>query len=223
MAEPLVKAAALARVYQRGAVSVTALAPVSFRIERGDRVGLIGPSGSGKTTLLNLVAGLDQPSSGWIAWPALGESAVPRPRSIGAAFQSRSLIPTLSCGENVELPLALLDEAADAPRRALEALEAFGVADLADKLPGEVSGGQAQRVALARAIITGPSLLLADEPTGQLDSLSGASTLDSLGDWLDRTGAALLLATHDPTASGRMKAIWRLDHGVVQIAKRKTS
>jgi putative ABC transport system ATP-binding protein/lipoprotein-releasing system ATP-binding protein len=204
-------------------VPVAALTPVSFRIEAGDRLGLVGPSGSGKTTLLNLIAGLERPSAGRIAWPALGPIAELRPRRIGVAFQSRSLVPTLSCGENVELPLHLLGEGIGAPERALAALEAFGVVDVTDKLPGEVSGGQAQRVALARAIVTGPRLLLADEPTGQLDRLTGASTLDRLGDWLDRSGAALLLATHDPAASGRMRAIWRLDHGVVEIGGRGTS
>ena len=216
MAEPLVEATGLARSYQRGTLLVAALTPISFRIEPGDQVGLVGPSGSGKTTLLNLIAGLERPTAGRIAWPALGAAAALRPRQIGVAFQSRSLIPSLSCGENVELPLHLLSEGVDAPERALAALEAFSVAELADKLPGEVSGGQAQRVALARAIISAPRLLLADEPTGQLDSLTAASTLDRLGEWLDRSGAALVLATHDPAASGRMKAIWRIDHGFVR-------
>ena len=170
MTEAFVEGIDVARRFQQGDVMLDALQPASFTVHAGDRIAIVGPSGSGKSTLLQIIADLDTATSGQVRWPALGISGALRPRHIGIVFQSASLIPTLSAAENVEVPLRLLGSQSEPRQSAMKALDSVGLAAVADKLPDELSGGQAQRVGLARAIALRPRLVLADEPTGSLTS-----------------------------------------------------
>lgn len=213
MTDIVVETLGVARSFDRGGKIVEALAPATCRVRRGDRVALMGPSGSGKSTLLHLMAGLDQPSAGEIRWPLLGESDTLRPGKVAVVFQSSSLMPPLSVIENVELPLILGGVGGNARAMALEALDRVGLADLAEKLPEELSGGQGQRVAMARAMAVRPQLFLADEPTGQLDQATGRALIDCLLEWLAGSPTALVLATHDPAIAERVENVWRMDHG----------
>jgi ABC-type lipoprotein export system ATPase subunit len=214
MADVLFEAEGLSRTFVRRARPVPALVGVTIRIVAGARIALVGPSGSGKTTLLNIIAGLDGPTSGRLEWPALGSTACLRPLQIGVMFQSRSLVPALTCLENVELAHRLGGRPGDPREAALAALALFGVDHIGEMLPEEVSGGQAQRVALARAIVTGPRLLLADEPTGQLDRSTSETTIERLLKWTQH-GRTLVVATHDPAIASRMTETWRLEHGLL--------
>lgn len=213
MTETLVETSGVARSFDRGGKTVEALAPVTCRIRAGDTVALVGRSGSGKSTLLHLMAGLDVPSRGEIRWPLLGKRDALRPGAVAMVFQSPSLMAPLSVVENVELPLILDGRAGEARAAALAALDQVGLAELAERLPEELSGGQGQRVAVARAIAARPQLLLADEPTGQLDQATGLAVMDCLLGWLQGSVAALVVATHDPTVASRMDKVWRMDHG----------
>jgi putative ABC transport system ATP-binding protein/lipoprotein-releasing system ATP-binding protein len=215
MGEPrLVEARDLGRVYERGHTRVVALADVTCAVQPGQRIAVVGPSGSGKSTLLHLLGGLDEPSSGSIAWPALGPRATLRPSHVAYVFQAPSLLPALSVVENVELPLLLGEVDAKVARTAAEeALGRLDLSELAERLPEELSGGQAQRVALARALAARPRLLLADEPTGQLDHDTGRHVLDALLASIDDTPTALVVATHDPAVFGRMDTVWQMHHG----------
>lgn len=213
MTDLLVETLGVARSFERGGKTVEALAPATCRVTAGDRIALLGSSGSGKSTLLHLMAGLDLPSAGEIRWPHLGDRDALRPRQVAMVFQSPSLMPPLSAVENVELPLILNGRGGDARAAAMEALERVGLADLAEKLPEELSGGQGQRVAMARAIATRPQLLLADEPTGQLDQATGRALIDALLGWLAGSRTALVIATHDLAIAERMDHVWRMDHG----------
>jgi putative ABC transport system ATP-binding protein/lipoprotein-releasing system ATP-binding protein len=217
-AVPVIEAAAVARRFPQGGQVLEALHPASFRVMPGDRIALMGPSGSGKSTLLQLMADLDRPSAGRLAWPALGTAGTLRPSRIGMVFQSPSLLPMLSVIENTELPLLLDGRPDGAHAAALQALEAVGLADLADKLPEELSGGQAQRVGIARALAHRPALILADEPTGQLDHATGRQVIDALLSALDGTGAALVVATHDPAVASPLASVWKLAHGHLSVA-----
>lgn len=210
--EILFEAAHASRAFANG-TEVRALVDASCRVRAAERIAIVGPSGSGKSTLLNLMAGLDKPSSGRIGWPALGHAEALRPRQIAIVFQTVSLIPALTSLENVELPLLLAGEEGVAETRAREALEIFGLEELADHLPEELSGGQAQRVALARAIAGSPRLILADEPTGQLDGATSAAVLDRIIAWAERSATAIVVATHDEAVARRMQRVWRMDHG----------
>ncbi len=211
----LVEMHAAGRTYIQGGVPVAALHSATGRIDRRDRIAITGPSGSGKSTLLHLLAGLDHPTSGTISWPALGPSDGLRPRHVAIAFQTPSLIPTLSVIENVELPLLLGDSprSTGARDRARTALDLFSLGDLAEKLPEELSGGQAQRVALARATVAGPSLLLADEPTGQLDHATADGVLAALLGWGAAARSAIVVATHDLAVARAFDLTWRMEHG----------
>ncbi|KQW18183.1 MULTISPECIES: ATP-binding cassette domain-containing protein [Nitrobacteraceae] len=209
----LVEAFGAARSFQRGGKTVAALAPTTCRVRAGDRIALLGPSGSGKSTLLHLMAGLDIPSAGEMRWPLLGRRDGLLPGKVAMVFQSPSLMAPLSVIENVELPLILKDGRDDARATAMEALKRVGLADLANKLPEELSGGQGQRVAMARAIAARPQLLLADEPTGQLDQATGLALIDGLLNWLAGSPTALVIATHDLAIAERMERIWHMDHG----------
>tara|TARA_R110000751_G_scaffold261692_1_gene360969 strand:- start:18491 stop:19174 length:684 start_codon:yes stop_codon:yes gene_type:complete len=212
MAKTLAVATDLWRSFQRERGVVAAVQGCSFRINAGETIAIMGPSGCGKTTLLNLIAGLDAPSSGRLEWPGLGSSDRLRPGRIGVVFQSANLMPALSAVENVELPI-LLGNGIEAEARALEALAVFGVETLASKLPEQLSGGQAERIAVARAIVTNPELLVADEPTGQLDQAGAATLVDRLLVWGRQTGSAIIIATHDERVAAKMGRIWRMRHG----------
>jgi putative ABC transport system ATP-binding protein/lipoprotein-releasing system ATP-binding protein len=206
-------------VARRFGHDILALQSASFTIRSGDRIALLGRSGSGKSTLLHLIAGLDAPTGGALSWPALGRISTLRPTYIGIVFQAPSLIPTLSVVENVEVPLRIAGRLASPRTQAMAALEVLGLAGIADKIPDELSGGQAQRVALARAIALIPRLILADEPTGQLDQLIARQTVDTLLDSLKGSDTAVVVATHDPSVAERMKTTWLMDHGELRSAE----
>ncbi len=200
--------------YSHGKTPVVALASATCTIQAGDRIALMGHSGSGKSTLLHLLAGLDTPTSGEIAWPALGARETLRPGKVGVVFQSQSLLAPLTVVENVEIPLLLGHvNAAEARKAALSALESMRMTALVEKLPEELSGGQAQRVAIARALASRPRLILADEPTGQLDQPTAQHLFDVLLASLEGTDIALVVATHDMSVAERMHTIWHIRHG----------
>ncbi len=202
----IVQAREVAREFRRGPATVRALAGVSLDAAPGELVALVGRSGSGKTTLLNLLGGLDRPTGGRIVvdgddLDTLDDAALLRMRreTVGFVFQSFGLLPYLSARENIGVPLRLLKT----PRReredrVAELLETVGLAGHAEQRPGELSGGQQQRVAIARALATRPRVLLADEPTGQLDSETGQTVVGLLRDLVHRFGSAAVVATHDP-------------------------
>jgi putative ABC transport system ATP-binding protein/lipoprotein-releasing system ATP-binding protein len=217
MSDALVSGIGVSRSFELGGVAFEALKPASFTVRPGDRIAIIGPSGSGKSTLMQLMADLDTPTRGQLLWPALGVSGQLRPRHIGVVFQAPSLIPTLSAIENVELPIRLLggDDASKA--LALKALASVGLADIADKLPDQLSGGQAQRVGLARAMALNPRLVLADEPTGQLDEATAQLALDALLTSVSGADAALVITTHDPAVARRLTTVWQMDFGVLTL------
>lgn len=194
-------------------MEIIVLKAASFSIAAGARIAIVGPSGSGKSTLLHLIADIDRPTRGHLTWPALGPGGTLRPRQIGIVFQAPSLIPTLSAVENVEVPLRLAG-GVPAPREvAMHALHEVGLDAIADKLPEELSGGQMQRVAIARAIALQPRLVLADEPTGQLDQSTAQQVVDALLAVLAARDAALVICTHDPAVARRMDDTWIMSHG----------
>jgi ABC-type lipoprotein export system ATPase subunit len=217
MRELLVEGVEVSRKFRLGGADVEALRPASFTLRAGDRIALIGPSGSGKSTLVHLIADLDIPSGGTLDWPALGPRGTLRPKHVGIVFQAPSLLPTLSAIENVEVPLRLSGGVPSPREVAMRAMESVGLADVADKLPEELSGGQAQRVGLARAIASRPRLILADEPTGQLDRNTARQVIDALLASLEGTDAALVIATHDLEVAQRMRHVWTMDHGELRI------
>ncbi len=196
----------LERTYHDDGVPVHALAGVDFEVEKGDFVSLAGPSGSGKSTLLNCIGGLDRATAGTVtvggvdlACLSSAELAELRLRRVGFVFQSYNLIPVLSARENVEFIMQLQGVHADQRRRdALAMLDSLGIGELADRRPGELSGGQQQRVAVARAIVSKPVLLLADEPSANLDSHTTAELLQLLADINRERGMTIITATHDP-------------------------
>lgn len=212
-AEVLVLARGAARTYTSGAGPVTALHPADAVVHRQDRIALTGTSGSGKSTMLHLLAGLLSPTAGSVTWPALGP--VPhRPGLIGVVFQAPSLLPTLNAVENVEL-VALLagNDPVTARTKAVEAMQALDLIDLAPQLPDELSGGQAQRVAIARALAGDPAVIVADEPTGHLDHQTASHVMQVLRAAADRSGAALLVATHDPVVAEPFSTRWTVSDG----------
>ncbi len=220
MDEPLVLAEGISRSFGRGLTSTEVLHDTSCAIYAGDRIALTGPSGSGKSTLLHLLGGLDTPTSGRVSWPGIGPREALRPCRVIDIFQGPSLLPPLSVLENAKFPLALRgvqDE--EAMQRARDALALFGLDHLADKLPEEISGGQAQRVAIARAVAARPALVLADEPTGQLDSTTGSEVLERLLMVLGAIGAALIVATHDPRVTERLDIVWTMRDGILSTAE----
>jgi ABC-type lipoprotein export system ATPase subunit len=213
-ATELIRCSGLTRVHGRGPAKITALRDVSCILGAGMRVALTGPSGSGKSTLLHLLAGLDTPTSGTIEWPGLGGNPFGRPGAVGMVFQGPSLLPPLDVTENVALPLLLAHAtASEARERAMVALREVGLDGLGSRLPEELSGGQAQRVAVARALAIEPKLILADEPTGQLDSAHAKQVVDLLLSAATRLGAALVLATHDQVLAGTLPIRWRVADG----------
>jgi ABC-type lipoprotein export system ATPase subunit len=206
----------LTRTYGSGAGEVRALRGVSCTLRPGMQVALTGPSGSGKSTLLHLLAGLDTPTGGTIAWPGLDGSPEGRPGLIGMVFQGPSLLPPLDVTENVALPLLFAGfTETQARERATAALHDVGLDELAARLPEELSGGQAQRVAVARALAVRPRVILADEPTGQLDSAHAAQVVGLMLDAATMLGAALVLSTHDLTIAERLPERWRMADGLM--------
>ena len=214
MDEVLLSLENVSRHYADGRVELVALTRVSCQVIGGARVAVVGASGSGKSTLLHLMAGLDKPTSGVVRWPALGPETELRPDQIGMVFQTPSLLPTLTVIENIELSW-LLSERNEAGARpaALRILEKLGLSAIAHKLPGELSGGQMQRVAVARALVCEPRLILADEPTGQLDSSTASKLIEVLIELASQAGAALVIVTHDTAVAGRMQIRWGIAHG----------
>ncbi|MEO6607845.1 MAG: ABC transporter ATP-binding protein [Aestuariivirga sp.] len=220
MADPVLIFQDVTRKFVVGAEEVTALANASCVIHAGDRIAVMGPSGSGKSTLMALIAQLDMPSSGAISWPKFPPAESVRPKYIGLSFQSPSLIAALTAVENVEVPLLVLELGSKAREKAFEMLKVFGLEHLADRLPEELSGGQAQRIAMARALVTSPALILADEPTGQLDQETGHLVMRKLKEISDTTGAALLIATHDPIIAAEMNTVWHMRYGALDTSNR---
>jgi putative ABC transport system ATP-binding protein/lipoprotein-releasing system ATP-binding protein len=220
MTGPLVQCTGAARTFGAGTSATVALQPTSCEVVAGARVALVGPSGSGKSTLLHLMAGLDDPTLGTVEWPAIGGRAELRPGPVAVVFQGPSLLAPLNVLENVALPLVLAgrghDEARALGRAALERLD---LGHLEDKLPEEISGGQAQRVAVARALAGEPRLILADEPTGQLDRASGAAVVDVLLAAAEHSGAGLVVATHDLTVADRIAERWEMHGGRLQTTE----
>jgi putative ABC transport system ATP-binding protein len=215
------------KVYRRDTQEITVLDGMSLQVPEGEFVALMGPSGSGKTTLLNLIAGIDQPTSGKVIVAGtdvaqLGESALAqwRSRNVGFIFQFYNLIPVLSALENVELPLLLTHlSKRDRRERALTALKVVGLADRASHYPRQLSGGQEQRVAIARAIVADPKVLVADEPTGDLDAKSAHEILE-LMETLNRDfKKTIVMVTHDPRAAERAHKQRHLEKGVLVDAK----
>jgi putative ABC transport system ATP-binding protein len=195
------------------------LRAVSCVVCPSQRIAVIGPSGSGKTTLLHVLAGLQRPTEGQVDWSALGRREQWPPGTVMVSFQTPSLVGSLDVAENVALPLVLSGVAdRQARTQALAELDRFGLAELAAQLPEELSGGQAQRVSLARAVAARPRLLLADEPTGQVDSRTGQHLMDTLLERTDALGAALVVATHDPQISDLLGTHWHLRDGQLDTA-----
>jgi putative ABC transport system ATP-binding protein len=209
------------KYFQRGSERIDVLNGLSLTVDEGEFLALMGPSGSGKTTLLNLIAGLDQPSSGevWVREEKISsysesQLAQWRTRNLGFVFQFYHLLPVLSAYRNVELPLLLLPLTAEQRRQqVLNALDIVGLADRVDHRPGQLSGGQQQRVGIARAIVTDPALIVADEPTGDLDAKSAEEILALLVELQKGLKKTIIMVTHDPRAAQRADRIQYLDKG----------
>ena len=216
----------LRKVYRREAQEVPVLDGLSIDIAEGDFVALMGPSGSGKTTLLNLIGGIDQPTSGEVSVAGTdiarmkgGALARWRSRNIGFIFQLYNLIPVLTALQNVELPLLLVKMSGkERRRRAQTALELVGLGDRLKHYPRQLSGGQEQRVAIARALVSDPTVLLADEPTGDLDRKSGDEVLDLLQALNREQGKTIIMVTHDPHAAERATQVLHLEKGTLMEA-----
>jgi ABC-type lipoprotein export system ATPase subunit len=210
----LVRCDGATRVYGARGSEFTALHATTCRVRPTERIALTGPSGSGKSTLLHLLSGLDRPSSGRVSWPGLGGDPAQRAGLIGIVFQGPSLLPPLDVAENVALPLVLAGVPQDeARRRAAVALDQTDTAALAGQLPEELSGGQAQRVAVARVLAMRPKLILADEPTGQLDAAHREQIVKVLLEVAEQLGAGLVISTHDPLVACHLDQEWRLLDG----------
>jgi ABC-type lipoprotein export system ATPase subunit len=219
MGDELLTMQSVSRRFRTRGEWVDAAKGITCSVRRDDRIAVMGPSGSGKSTLLALMAKLDEPTDGVIAWPGLGGGSSLRPRHIGVAFQTPSLLPSLSVVENVEIPLLILGEAAGARQRALDALESVGLEHAADRLPEELSGGQMQRAGIARAMVTSPRLLLADEPTGQLDQSTARDLMKMMFAWAAGRGMAVVVATHDEAVARQFKSIWNMDYGHLELGQ----
>lgn len=224
--EAWIRVAGVTRTFRGKGEDVTPLRDLDLEITQGDFVALMGPSGSGKTTLLHLLAGIDQPTAGRIQIgptevSGLGSRALARWRNenVGYVFQQYGLVPVLTAWENIELPLLLSRlSRSERDQRIQVALDAVGLTDRSTHLPRELSGGQQQRVAIARAIVGGPALLLADEPTGNLDAEAATAVLELLQTLHERFGQTLILVTHDPRAAGYARRTIQLDKGRVREA-----
>ncbi len=195
---------------------------ISFRIERGEFVAIIGPSGSGKSTVLGIIAGLDSPSGGQVLVDGVDITAMSeaqlakiRNRKIGMVFQAFNLIPTLTARENVEVPLYVGKHEGSPAERAQKALELVGLGHRLDHRPNQLSGGEQQRVAIARALATDPAIVIADEPTGNLDAKNSANVLELIRELRERTGTTFIIATHDPSVAAAAERVIRIYDGRV--------
>lgn len=222
--EPLIQLRGVTRSYRRGSLEVPVLQGIDLDIAEGAFEAFMGPSGSGKSTLLNLISGLDRPSSGLVKIGGVDLSRLSeaelsdwRAAHVGFIFQFYNLLPVLTAAENVELPL-LLTPLSKEERRAhvRAALEAVGLTPRAAHRPPQLSGGEQQRVAIARALVTDPVLIIADEPTGDLDRASADVVLDLLGDLQQSLGKTVVMVTHDPHAAERAMTIRTLEKGVLR-------
>jgi putative ABC transport system ATP-binding protein len=217
----LVEVRQVTKTFRKGEHEITPLRDVSLDVQKGDFVSLMGSSGSGKSTLLNLVAGIDRPTAGQVIVGGEDITRLSRTRlagwraaNAGYVFQTHNLIPVLTAWENVELPLLLLPlSSAERRKRVGIALEAVGLSDRADHYPRQLSGGQEQRVGIARAIVANPTVVVADEPTGDLDSETTSQVLELLGRLNAELGTTLLMVTHDPHAAAIARRRLRLEKG----------
>ena len=221
LSEPIVRLSGVELTLGTEARQVNILRGIDLNVGAGERVGIVGPSGSGKTSMIMVIAGLERATAGTVEVASqelgtLDEDALAlfRRNTMGIVFQAFHLIPTMTALENVAVPLEFAGRA-DAFERAAAELEAVGLADRLEHYPGQLSGGEQQRVALARAVATEPRLLLADEPTGNLDGETGAQIIELLFDLADQRGATLMLITHDPILAGRCARQIRLVDGCI--------
>jgi len=221
--DEVITANGLTKVYKMGEVEVRALRGLSLGIRRGEVVAIMGPSGSGKSTLMNILGCLDRPSDGEYRLDGEQVSGMDddqladiRNRKIGFIFQSFNLLARASALSNVELPLRYAGPQKDRKRRAQAALEAVGLGDRLHHRPGELSGGQQQRVAIARALVNQPAMIMADEPTGNLDSKVGQEIMDLLLTLNRERGVTLVIVTHDPKVAAQTQRIIRIQDGVVE-------
>ncbi len=225
MSEPIIFVDDLHKVYRTGSVLVRALRGIDFEMAAGEFVSLMGPSGSGKSTLLNLIAGLDKPTSGRVTIGGqvisdMDEATVARWRSahVGFVFQFYHLIPVLTAYENVELPLLLFNmSAAQRRQQVLTVLELVSLSHRLTHRPGQLSGGEQQRVGIARALVTDPMLIVADEPTGDLDTHTSDEILDLMQAVHESLEKTILLVTHDPRAAGRAQRRVQMDSGRLSV------
>jgi putative ABC transport system ATP-binding protein len=221
MAGPIVRVSGVHKFFQRGSEQIDVLNDLSLDVPEGEFLALMGPSGSGKTTLLNLIAGLDQPSAGeiWVGDQLISEMSEAqlarwRTRHVGFVFQFYHLLPVLTAYENVEMPLLLLPlSASERRRQVLTALDLVGLSDRLSHRPGQLSGGQQQRVGIARAVVTDPTLIVADEPTGDLDARSAEEILNLMGELQKALNKTIIMVTHDPRAAARAERILHLEKG----------
>jgi putative ABC transport system ATP-binding protein len=223
MSEALIRISSLSKAYQRGGQDIPVLLDIQLTVQAGEFIALMGPSGSGKSTLLNLIAGIDEPSSGTIeiggvdiATLSQGELADWRAVNVGFIFQFYNLLPVLTAFENVELPLLLTSLSSRQRAERVDALlQMVGLSDRADHYPNELSGGQQQRVAIARALVTDPALIVADEPTGDLDRQTGEEVLALMDGLVRELGKTIVMVTHDPKAAARAQRMVHLEKGVL--------
>ena len=219
---PIVRIRNVSKTYHRGSQAIKVLENISLDIKEGEFLALMGPSGSGKSTLLNLLAGIDSVDSGSVTIGGIDitklsetDLAAWRAVNVGFIFQFYNLIPVLTAFGNVELPLVLTPLSKKERREHVEmALRVVGLADRMDHYPGQLSGGQQQRVAIARAVVTDPVILVADEPTGDLDRVSAAEILDLISRLNRELGKTIIMVTHDPRAAERARIILHLDKGI---------
>ena len=222
-ASPLIRIRGLSKGYRRGGQVIPVLLDLDMDVVAGEFVALMGPSGSGKSTLLNLIAGIDKPSAGTIEIGGVdiadlseGELADWRAANVGFVFQFYNLLPVLSAQDNVELPLLLTGlSSRQRTERARLVLGLVGLADRADHYPNELSGGQQQRVAIARALVSDPLLIVADEPTGDLDRVTGEEILGLLEQLVVEMGKTIVMVTHDPKAAAHARRLVHLEKGVL--------
>ena len=220
----MIELANVTKVYQTGEVSVKALKGISLQLDKHSFVSFIGPSGSGKSTLLNLIGVLDKPSHGTIRVNGTdvntldrAAAAAFRGKTIGFVFQNFNLIPVLTVYENVEYPLLMLGRLPSKERRdrVLRLLEKVGMTDQKEKLPNQISGGQKQRVAVARALVTNPQIVLADEPTANLDHATAFKVISIMHEMTNEFGTTFIFSTHDPKIVGEAEVIHTLEDGVI--------